>query len=141
MRLGCSNPRLQTAIDIGCGSGQSTFTLCDHFGTVLGFDVSEAQLAEARESGAKSEDPKHRKVIFQAGLAHELGSVPDASVDLVTIAQALHWVDTDKFYRESKRILRRDGVLAAYGYGTPVIMNRAAQDILHEVLRCNLNIF
>jgi ubiquinone/menaquinone biosynthesis C-methylase UbiE len=40
----------------------------------------------------------------------------DASVDLVTCCQAVHWFDIDQFYREADRVLRPGGALAVYGY-------------------------
>lgn len=44
-------------------------------------------------------------------------NVADASVDLLTTAQAAHWFDLEKFYVELKRILRPGGVVAIWGYG------------------------
>ena len=38
------------------------------------------------------------------------------SVDLITVAQALHWFDCDAFYAEAKRVLKPDGVLAVWSY-------------------------
>ncbi|RXG71145.1 putative methyltransferase [Armadillidium vulgare] len=38
---------LNSAIDVGCGSGQSTRPLAKYFANVNGFDVSEAQIKEA----------------------------------------------------------------------------------------------
>ena len=41
-----------------------------------------------------------------------------STVDLVTIAQACHWLPSvDKFYSECKRVLKPRGCLAVYGYG------------------------
>ena len=36
------------AVDVGCGSGQSTRPLAPYFKKVIGVDVSEAQIAKAR---------------------------------------------------------------------------------------------
>ena len=33
----------------GCGTGQSTFVLSEYFDRVLGVDVSESQIEEARD--------------------------------------------------------------------------------------------
>lgn len=41
---------LTLAVDIGCGSGQSTKCLAAHFENVLGIDVSSAQIQEAQNS-------------------------------------------------------------------------------------------
>ena len=37
-------------------------------------------------------------------------------VDLIMVAQALHWFDLDRFYAEARRVLKSDGVLAASAY-------------------------
>ena len=39
-----------------------------------------------------------------------------SSVDLVTVAVAIHWFNFDEFYREVKRVLKPDGILAAWTY-------------------------
>ena len=39
------------------------------------------------------------------------------SVDLITVAQALHWFDRPKFYEECKKVLKPGGLFVAYGYG------------------------
>jgi SAM-dependent methyltransferase len=48
--------------------------------------------------------------------AAEDASMVAGSVDLVTVAQALHWFDLEAFYREARRALRHEGVLAAWAY-------------------------
>lgn len=49
------------------------------------------------------------------GLAEASGLEP-ASVDLVTAAQALHWLDVDAFFREARRVLVPRGVVAVWCY-------------------------
>ena len=39
-----------------------------------------------------------------------------ATVDLIMVAQALHWFDLERFYAEARRVLKSDGVLAASAY-------------------------
>lgn len=117
-----------TALDVGCGTGISTLPLCDHFSSVIGVDVSEAQLEEARRASSG-----YTNVTYRVGLAHELAFQKDSSVDLITIAQAMHWVDTGKFYRECHRLLRPGGVLVAYGYGFPRPRNPDVQDVVQHV--------
>lgn len=47
---------------------------------------------------------------------------PEGSVDLVTVAAALHWFDRDKFYPIVKRMLRKPGgVIAAFSYSRETI--------------------
>ncbi|XP_077998828.1 putative methyltransferase DDB_G0268948 [Glandiceps talaboti] len=98
------------AIDVGCGSGQSTRFLSDHFETVIGCDVSKAQLDAAKDR----ETPRNVKYDFGSD-----ESIPadDNAVDLITVAQAIHWFDLKKFYKEVDRVLKPNGCLAIYGHG------------------------
>eukprot|EP01018_Ginkgo_biloba_P035005 Gb_11147 [translate_table: standard] len=54
----------------------------------------------------------------------ELESIigPEGSVDLVTVAQAVHWFDLEAFYTQVKRALRKPGgVIAVWCYTEPVV--------------------
>lgn len=100
-------------VDVACGSGQSTFYMASLFNRVYGVDISQAQLNQAQE---KCKQLNHNNVEFCIGSAEKM-SFANESVDVVTCAQALHWLDENKFYSEADRILKPKGVLAAYGYG------------------------
>ena len=130
-RLCCPAPRSRLAVDVGCGSGQSTFGLCRHFDSVVGVDKNETQLQLARDRAAGNDE--HKSVLWSCCLAEKLDFLENDSVDLVTIGQALHWVEADAFYLASTRILRPGGVVVAYGYGMPEVENRSAQDVLLNV--------
>ena len=39
-----------TAVDVGCGGGQGTQALAKYFKKCFGFDVSEAQISEAKNT-------------------------------------------------------------------------------------------
>jgi len=99
-------PARDTAWDCGTGSGQAALPLAAHFAHVIATDASERQLQQASP---------HPRVSYRVARAEDSG-LPDDSVDLVTVAQALHWFDRDRFYREARRVLRPGGVLAAWTY-------------------------
>jgi len=61
--------------------------------------------------------------------------LPDKSVDLVTVAQALHWLNTVSFFDEARRILAPGGAIAVWGYGDPVLDTPELQEILHRFNR------
>ena len=103
------------ALDVGCGSGQSTTPLCSHFQHVIGIDISPAQIQLAPENNSK--------VTFRVGQAEDMAFLADKSVDLVTIATTLHWVDQEKFYKEAKRILKQ------------LLYMGMLKDIFHPVLK------
>ncbi|CAH1798705.1 unnamed protein product [Owenia fusiformis] len=113
------------AIDVGCGSGQFTQTLAPHFKAVIGTDVSKAQILNAQNT------IKENSITFEVHAGEDLSFQADSSVDLLTCAQAFHWLDAKIFYREALRILKPNGVLALIGYGN-AILNRDAAMVPHE---------
>ncbi|MGK7346774.1 MAG: class I SAM-dependent methyltransferase [Candidatus Nitrospinota bacterium M3_3B_026] len=100
-------PGKKAAWDAGCGTGKAAGKLADYFDVVVGTDISLRLLEKAAGRAGV-----HR-VVARA----EECCLKDDSVDLVTVAQALHWFDLDKFYREAKRVLRPGGAVAAWVYG------------------------
>ena len=116
------------AWDCGAGSGQASAALATHFKQVLATDMSAEQLARAIP---------HPRIAYRTALAESSG-LPDQSADLVTVAQALHWFDTARFYGEVKRVLKPGGVVAAWSYGVIGIdgdeVNALLQDFYHRVI-------
>lgn len=47
----------------------------------------------------------------------ERSGLASGSVDLVTVAQAVHWFDFDAFWTEARRVLAPGGAVAVWGYG------------------------
>jgi SAM-dependent methyltransferase len=97
----------QFAWDCGAGSGQLTQLLAPHFDAVVATDISAHQLQHA---------PYFENVSYQVQSA-EHTSFAEQSFDLITVAQAIHWFDFDRFYAEVRRTLRPEGILAVIGYG------------------------
>jgi ubiquinone/menaquinone biosynthesis C-methylase UbiE len=88
--------------------------LSEYFEKVIASDASKEQI-ESAES---------RKNIRYEVFPAERTNIADSSVDLITIAQAIHWFDLDDFYKEAKRVLTKGangggcgGVIAAWAYG------------------------
>ena len=119
--------RWTLAVDVGCGTGHNTWPLAEHFEHVIGVDLSETQLKQARQNHGHL-----KNVTFKQGSAHNLEFLADGSVDLVTTAMALHWFDREKFYRECQRVLRPGGILAAVGFVID-LEDDEGRNILHEV--------
>jgi ubiquinone/menaquinone biosynthesis C-methylase UbiE len=89
--------------DVGCGTGICTRMLAARGLDVVGVDPNEDMLAEARAAGGGE---------YRLAEAAATG-LPDASVALVTVAQAFHWFDLDPALAEFARILRPSGQVAA----------------------------
>src|SRR3954468_19881417 len=94
-------PDQQLAWDCGTGNGQAASQLAEVFKDVIATDPSEKQLANA---------PCKRNIEYRVG--RETTLLPNQSVSLVTVAQALHWFDHPRFYNEVKRVLKPKGVIA-----------------------------
>lgn len=85
--------------------------LAARFTSVIATDLSEKQVAEA---------PTDPRVTYRVAPAQDSG-IAARSIDLVTVAQALHWLDLPRFYAEVERVLRPAGVLAVWTYGMLVV--------------------
>ncbi|MBA2238398.1 MAG: methyltransferase domain-containing protein, partial [Lysobacter sp.] len=87
--------------------------LSQRFGHVHASDPSSRQLA-AHWSRDPAQPGAERVVL--AATPAENPALGDASVELVAVAQALHWFDRVRFFAQCRRVLAPGGVLAAWGY-------------------------
>lgn len=95
------------AWDCGTGNGQVALELAGHFKKVHATDISKQQLEQA---------PSHPNIVYSIQRAEE-PAFPDDSFNLITVAQAIHWFQFDKFYEEVNRTIRPDGIFSVIGYG------------------------
>ena len=100
-------PARALAWDCACGNGQATIDLAERFDRVIGTDPSAAQIAQA---------PPHPRIEWRVAPGERSG-IPSATCDLVTIAQALHWLDVGAFFREAARVARPGCLVAVWSYG------------------------
>ena len=114
--------RRDLAWDCGTGSGQAAVALASRFDRVIATDASAGQLAAAAP---------HPRVDYRVVPAQASG-IESGSVDLVAVAQALHWFDTGAFFEEARRVLRLDGALAAWSYGNPRVDDPSTDEILRR---------
>lgn len=94
------------AWDCGTGNGQAAVGLARRFKQVIASDPSEQQIANAMA---------HPNVRYFVGAAEE-PPAEAGGADLVTVAQALHWFDFDRFYSALRAVLKPGAVFAAWGY-------------------------
>jgi ubiquinone/menaquinone biosynthesis C-methylase UbiE len=100
-------PGRESAWDCATGNGQAAILLAPHFKNIYATDISEKQLSNAVTA------PNIQYIVAPAedsGLAAE-------SIDLVTVAQAYHWFDFNRFEMEIRRVLKPAGRVAIWGYG------------------------
>ncbi len=94
------------AVDVGCGSGQLSTLLAEHFVQVAALDPSAEQIANAQP---------HPKVDYRVAPAERTG-IAAGSAGLLTAAQAAHWFDLPAFFAEAQRILKPGGLIALVTY-------------------------
>jgi SAM-dependent methyltransferase len=108
--------------DCGTGNGQAALALAKSFAKVFATDASAQQIREAQP---------HPRIEYAVAPA-ERCPLADGSASLVTVAQAMHWFDLDKFYQEVKRVCRPGGVVAAWTYDLHSV-NATIDPILHRL--------
>ena len=115
-------PSHDLAWDCACGNGQVASDLARYFERVEATDVSREQISNASKTD---------RVSYSVS---ESESTPfeDGIFDLVCVGQALHWFDYERFWPELDRVLKPNGVFAAWGYLFPNVNSE-----IEEVLRTN----
>lgn len=113
-------PARRHAWDCGAGSGQATRALAQRFDHVTASDASAAQLGQAAPLA---------NVEYRVAPAERSG-LPDGCVDLVAVAQALHWFDVPAFFAEARRVLVPGGAVAVWCYGMQHVGDEAVDRIL-----------
>jgi SAM-dependent methyltransferase len=117
--------RTAMAWDCAAGTGQASIPLASRFSQVIASDISVAMLSQASP---------HPRVEYRAAPA-EASGLADGTVDLVAVAQALHWLDLDRFYAEAERVLANGGVLAAWTYGRQQLGDGMLDEVLERLHR------
>ena len=107
--------------DCGTGNGQVAAEMATYFDKVYATDISENQISQAIQAN---------NIVYAISRA-EKTSFPSNHFDLITVAQAVHWFDLGPFYEEVKRVAKRDGILAIWGYGLLRFNNRIDKAIDH----------
>ncbi len=115
-------PQRDLAWDCATGNGQAAVPLARYFSRVLATDISAAQLHHAEQ---------HERIEYRIARAHDSG-LPAHSVDLVTVAQALHWFDLSSFYAEVERVLVPRGMLSVWSYGSASADTPALSDCIAQ---------
>ncbi len=99
--------RRERCWDCACGSGQASTSLARYFDSVIATDASDKQVAAAEP---------HPRVEYRVATA-EASGLASQSIDLVAVAQALHWFRIGEFFAEAQRVLKPRGVIAVWSYG------------------------
>jgi SAM-dependent methyltransferase len=94
------------AWDCATGNGQVAQELCKDFKQVFATDLSQQQIGNAFAAAN----------IYYSVAPAEKTTFENDTFDLITVAQALHWINVDQFYPEAIRVARENAILAVWGY-------------------------
>lgn len=97
----------ELAWDCGTGNGQAAVGLSEFYDKIIATDPSNEQIKHAMVND---------RITYLVEKAEQT-SLQAHTVDLISVANALHWFDFDSFYNEARRVLKQNGVLAAWAYG------------------------
>lgn len=95
------------AWDCATGTGQAAVGLSSYFSEVIATDASATQIDSAT---------KNNNITYRVASAENSG-IENNSIDLITVAQAVHWFDLNRFRKEVDRVLKPGGVIAVWSYG------------------------
>jgi ubiquinone/menaquinone biosynthesis C-methylase UbiE len=113
------------AWDCATGNGQAAVVLANHFKKVEASDISAAQLEKAA-----------RKPNIQYHLAPaERTPFPDNIFDLITVAQAYHWLNWKEFYKEATRVGKQNAVAAIWTYNLLQSEDKNLNQIINHFYR------
>ena len=119
--LAAHTARHDLAWDCATGNGQAARGIAEHYSRVVATDASASQL-----------DTRPRTLVSIPHGCRGTERSPDSSVDLVTVAQALHWLPLERFFPEAQRVVARDGLLAVWGYSRPRVSSAALDEELRR---------
>ncbi|MEQ8477659.1 class I SAM-dependent methyltransferase [Fulvivirga sp.] len=111
----------ELAWDCATGNGQVASELSSHFRTVYATDLSEKQIDNAMRKG---------NIHYSVQVAEQT-SFDDNSIELITVGQAYHWFDFDRFHNEAKRVLKPGGTVALFGYGLHAV-DEKVNELMHH---------
>jgi SAM-dependent methyltransferase len=115
-------PRESVVWDCAAGNGQASVDLAGRFKKVIATDASKEQIAAGTP---------HPRVEYRIAPAEQSG-LPDRSIGLITVAQAAHWFDFERFYAEARRVLTPNGVIALWAYGVNTVEGAEANELALE---------
>ncbi|WP_042461276.1 class I SAM-dependent methyltransferase [Neobacillus dielmonensis] len=108
------SPKL--VVDVGCGTGLSTFIWLGEAEKVIGVEPNDDMREVAVSHWEEAQKPSG--IIFVKALSHQLG-LPDETADIITCSQSFHWMEPQSTLKEFARVLRPNGIFAAYDCDWP----------------------
>ena len=111
-----------TVWDCATGNGQAAVVLADHFKKVIATDISAAQIEKATL----------KDNIEYLVCSAESTPFEENTFDLVTVAQAYHWIKWDEFRKEVIRVCKPGAVIAIWTYNRNKIGDKNIDDAVYS---------
>ncbi|HMK18203.1 MAG TPA: class I SAM-dependent methyltransferase [Chitinophagaceae bacterium] len=111
-----------TAWDCATGNGQAAVVLADHFKKVIATDISAAQIEKATL----------KDNIEYLVCPAESTPFEENTFDLVTVAQAYHWIKWDEFRKEATRVCKPGAIIAVWTYNRNKIGDKKIDDAVYN---------
>jgi ubiquinone/menaquinone biosynthesis C-methylase UbiE len=124
-------------VDMGCGTGLSTFIWRDFADKVIGVEPNEDMINIAEKNRTEF---KIKNIDFKYGLSNQTG-LESGSADIVTCSQAFHWMEPQSTIREVVRILKKGGIFAVYDCDWPPSINQELEIEYKKLMKCTDELF
>ena len=119
-------------VDIGCGTGLSTFIWRGRTREAIGIDPNEDMLKIANSKTSEGND-----ITFRIGESSKIG-LANESADIITCSQSFHWMEPSSTIAEASRLLSHGGVFAVYDCDWPPTVDWMAEKEYKKLMkRCN----
>ena len=118
------SPSRALAWDCATGNGQAAIGLAEHFNSVVATDASPKQLKYANAQS---------NIEYKVSTAENC-ILKSNSVDLVTVASAVHWFNLARFYNEVRRVCRDGGILALWIYDPKLEIDPSIDPLINDFI-------
>ena len=95
--------------------------LAKHFKQVYATDISSEQVKHAHQE---------KNIVYKVEPAEQT-SFANNQFDLITVAQAMHWLQPEGFFREVTRVAKPGAILAVWGYANCFVNSEIDKQFLH----------
>jgi len=120
-------------VDLGSGTGLSTRWSATWASSVTGIEPNDDMRAQAGRRPAAG-------VTYRAGTGQATG-LPTGCADIVTVVQAMHWMEPHATLTEIARLLRPGGVVAVLDADWPPVTGIADAELAWAVLHRRIRVY
>jgi ubiquinone/menaquinone biosynthesis C-methylase UbiE len=123
--------RLSLIVDLGCGTGLSSFIWENHAEQIIGIEPNPDMIGKARQKLQQNSGVQN--ISFVQGYSNQM-DVGSESVDVLTCSQSFHWMEPASTLQEVSRVLRDGGIFAAYDYDWPPTLDWRIEDLFSKLM-------